>query len=125
MVLTEKVFRGRKATNLVQLDSSSYKTDYLLIPKEDEERFCRAYTPPPQRILPRTMEFPPLMKEIFKRQMKAEGKPVTEPRLTVKYNLTNNLELSRIAEEGEIPDFEIQIGLGTPVSPNLYKNIKE
>ncbi|XP_033214840.1 uncharacterized protein LOC117171543 [Belonocnema kinseyi] len=125
MVLTEKVFRGRKATNLVQLDSSSYKTDYLLIPKEEEERFCKSYTPPTQRILPRTMEFPPLLKEILMRQMKADGKPVTEPRLSVKYNLTNNLQLSRIAKKGETPDFEIKIGLGTPASPNLYKNIKQ
>ncbi|XP_033212366.1 uncharacterized protein LOC117169965 [Belonocnema kinseyi] len=46
-----------------------------------------------------------------------------EPRLSVKYNLTNNLGLSRIAEEGEVPDFEIKMGLGTPASPRLYTNI--
>ena len=126
MVLTEKTFRGRKAINFVQLDSSSYKSDYALIPKDEEEKlYSQSYTPPPKKILPRTMEFPPLMKEIIKRQMKAEGKPDIEPRLPATFNFTNNLDLHRMAEEGETPDFEIKMGLGTPASPSLYKNIKE
>lgn len=30
---------------------------------------------------------------------------------------------SRVAEEGEEPNVEITIGLGTPVSPQLYKGL--
>lgn len=37
----EKVFRGRKYKNLVDICSTSYKADYKLIPKSEEENFCK------------------------------------------------------------------------------------
>lgn len=109
----------------MQLDSTSYKTDYLLIPKEEEEHLLRPYTPPPTKIVPRTMDYPPLMREILIRQMKAQGQPVTEPKLTVKYNFTNKFNLIRLAEEGEKPDYELKIGLEREKYSELFKYIKE
>lgn len=124
MALTEKIFRGVKAEHLVQIDSISYKSDYLLIPKE-EEHLLGAIVPPKEKILPKTMEFPPLVKELLQRQMKNQGIPVTEPRLNIKYNFNNKFTTNRIAEEGETPDFEVKMTLQRSKNSKLYSNIKE
>ncbi|XP_043477724.1 uncharacterized protein LOC122508438 [Leptopilina heterotoma] len=124
MALTEKIFRGVKAKGLVQLDSTSYKSDYLLIPKE-EEHLLGAAVPAKEKILPKTMEFPPLVKELLLRQMKNQGKPITEPKLNIKYNFKNKFTLNRIAEDGETPDFEIKMTLQRRNDSKLYSNVKE
>lgn len=121
-VTVEKTFRGRKLPNPITIESASYKTDYKLIPKDEESAYCKDVAPPAMKILPKTMEFPPLMKELIMREMKEKGEDVKEPRLTIVYHLdrSNNF---KIAEDGETPTVEITCGLGTPISPNLYKGI--
>ncbi|XP_015590914.1 28S ribosomal protein S34, mitochondrial isoform X2 [Cephus cinctus] len=125
--LVQKTFRGITDKNLVQIDRSSYKADYILIPKDEEYKYCQPPKETNPVILPRTVDFPPLLKELVLRDMKAAGTPVTEePRLQLHYNITNsNIKKYRPAKEGEKPDIEFTMSMGKPTHSILYANIKQ
>lgn len=107
------------------MESSTYKMDYFLVPKHKEAEFCRQVEPPKEKILPNKMEYPPLLKEILIRQMKASGGPVIEPKMKLFYNKFGWTKTYRVAEDDEKPtEPEPVMGLGKPVAPRLYKNIK-
>lgn len=64
-VWAEKVFRGRKYPKIVEICSASYKPDYRLIPKDEEESYCKTDslgTLEKINILPQTIPFPPLLR---------------------------------------------------------------
>ncbi|KYN40666.1 hypothetical protein ALC56_04975 [Trachymyrmex septentrionalis] len=109
MVLVEKVFRGNKHSKPVQLDSSTYKADYMLIPKDQEHIFLNNTKVVEKRILPRTTDLPPLFSQLIINQMKAKGIAVsTEPKLDLQYNLTaTDVKNYRVAEEGETPTVKL------------------
>nr|CAH7718529.1 unnamed protein product [Callosobruchus chinensis] len=118
--LVEKTFRGKTFPKPVLLESSTYKTDYILIPKDEEEKYCKKpVSSVAEHILPRTMEFPPLLKELLIREAEARGQKIEEPKLEVAYNRRSIKTSYRVAKEGETPTVEIAVGLGKPVSPNL------
>lgn len=120
----EKTFRGVQHPKLVELCSSTYKADYRLIPKAEEHEYCRLQeVVKTERILPRTIEFPPLLKELIVRDKLAKGEKISEePKLSLKYRMGRENHV-RVAKEGETPNVQIVSGLGTPVSPSLYKGI--
>nr|CAI5826003.1 unnamed protein product [Callosobruchus analis] len=119
--LVEKTFRGNTYPKPILIESSSYKADYKLIPKDEEEQYCKkSVRATVEHILPRTMEFPPLLKELLIREAEAKGEKIKEPKLEVVYNKRSIKTAYRVAKEGEIPTLEIAVGLGKPVSPNLY-----
>lgn len=104
--------------------SSTYKADYRLIPKAEEHEYCRLQeVVKTERILPRIIEFPPLLKELIVRDKLAKGEKISEePKLSLKYRMGRENHV-RVAKEGETPNVQIVSGLGTPVSPDLYKGI--
>lgn len=110
---------------MIKIETASYKTDYKLIPKDKEAEYCRRDVPAVQmKILPKTMSFPPLLKELIIRDIKASGKEVTEePQLQIVYRQSRE-SYYRTAEEGETPNAEVYSGFGKTKSPSLYKNIK-
>lgn len=122
-VYVERVFRGKKYPDTLIM-RASYKTDYRLVPKEEEVKYCEiAETKKDEKIFPRIMTFPPLMRELILREAKAADKELKEePQMEIKYRISVNNH-TRIAEEGETPNVEFTIGLGTPASPSLYKGI--
>ncbi|KAI4470283.1 28s ribosomal protein s34 mitochondrial [Holotrichia oblita] len=100
-VLLEKTFRGVTNPKPVCIESASYKTDYCLIPKDEEQRYCQYKAPVTnEKIFP--------------------SEPVVEPVMDIVYNDKKR----RIAKEGEKPTIEIKIGLGKPAALSLYKGIK-
>jgi len=100
-----------KSPKPVQLDSVSYKADYMLIPKDQEHLYLESDAKPSQKILPRTTKFPPLFSQLIMQRMKAKGITVTdEPKMTVKYNLTN-VKNYRVAEENETPTVELNFSV--------------
>lgn len=109
MVLVERVFRGEKTPKPVQLDSATYKADYVLIPKDQEHLYLNNTKVPEKRILPRTTDFPPLFSQLIMRQMKAKGVATpAEPKLNLRYNLdAASIKNYRIAEEGETPTVKL------------------
>jgi len=113
MVLVERVFRGQKNPKPVQLDSSTYKADYMLIPKDQEHLYLDNMKVPEMRILPRTTDFPPLFLQIILSDMKAKGVTVsTEPKLELRYNFIGaSLKNYRLAEEGETPTVKLNFKL--------------
>lgn len=124
-VWVESTFRGVKQPGITAISRSSPKSDFILIPKDEEANICgrKVDTNKSTVILPRTMEFPPLLKELILRDNKID-KSFKTPRLEVCYNRTSTETKYRIAEEGETPTFELPVGLGTPVSPELYEGVK-
>lgn len=118
-VFVEKTFRGRTLPNLVEICSTSYKADYLLVPKDQEQIVCSATdNAQPERILPQFMDMPPLLREFVERETGQRN-----PQMPVKIKV-NREKLARIALDGEKPTVTLTIGLGTPVSPRLYKGLK-
>lgn len=120
MVLVEKVFRGQKFPTLVQMDGATYKPDYVLIPKDQEAKYINETKVPELRLMPRTTDFPPLLKKILEKQ----EKDTPDLKLKIVYS-TLGIKSYRVAEENETPTVEIKVGLGNPVSPSLYNNIKQ
>lgn len=121
----EKVFRGKKCPETI-LRRASYKTDYRLIPKEEEAEYCKIpELKQEERIFPRTTVFPPLMRELILREAKASGVELKEePKLALKYQMGVNNHI-RVAEEGETPNVDFaHVGLGTPASPSLYEGVR-
>ncbi|XP_050447995.1 28S ribosomal protein S34, mitochondrial-like [Cataglyphis hispanica] len=113
MVLVERVFRGHKNPKPVQLDSVTYKADYMLIPKDQEHLYLENAKLPEKRILPRTTDLPPLLAQIIMRQMKAKGEKVSEePKLCLKYNFEGgSVKNYRLAEEGESPTVKLNFNV--------------
>ncbi|XP_034933933.1 uncharacterized protein mRpS34 [Chelonus insularis] len=124
IVLVEEYFRGVKNNEIVQLYHETYKDDFHLIPKDEEYKYFERVKPREERILPKTMELPPLMKIVMERQFKAKG--VDGPLdMEVVYNFTRaGTKPYRIAKDGETPNVKLSISLGKPASPNLYANVK-
>lgn len=122
-VWIEKVFRGRRYPRLIELCSASYKADYRLVPKsEEQELIARANATPPQvRVISNTVPFPPLLKDMILKEMKQAGKEtVEEPRL--KLIIKNGRDnIARLAGDGEEPTIVVEQGLGKPADPELYK----
>lgn len=124
IVLVERVFRGQKSPILVQMDGRTYKPDFMLVPKDQEAKYINATETPQLRIMPRTTNFPPLLKEILIQEAQEQGKDVSDIKLELIYSPLG-IKSYRIAEEGEAPTTEIKVGLGQPASPSLYENIKQ
>lgn len=122
--MVEQVFRGKKLSTPVQIDTVTYKPDYILIPKDQEANYINRTQQPTQRIMPRTTNFPPLLKEILIRQTKNLKKESSDLKLKLKY-APLGIKNYKIAEEGETPTVNVDIGLGKPASPSLYTNIKQ
>jgi len=113
MVLVERVFRGQKNPKPVQLDSATYKADYMLIPKDQEHLFFDNTKVPEEKILPRTTDLPPLFSQMIIHQMKAKGITVpTELKLNLRYNFKGgSIKNYRLAEEGETPTVKLNFKL--------------
>lgn len=124
-VLVERTFRGKTYPKPIYIESTSYKPDYQLIPKDDEKDFCKPKESIQhnEKILPKTMVLPPLLKEFLIQEMKMKGEFVKEPLMEIAYSRTT-LRDCRIANEGEKPSFEFEIGLGKPAAPSLYKGVE-
>lgn len=124
-VWVEKTFRGKTFPNPVVIESASYKADYRLIPRDEEEHYCKVDVKEDTKIFPKYFEFPPVMKELILRDIRKEGGEVTEePKLEIVYNKGSKKRKYRIAQDGEKPTVEVTMGFGEPASPSLYEGIK-
>lgn len=120
-VTVEKVFRGVQAPEPVPILRASYKADYVLIPKHLEKNYVAHISHEDkvnQKILQKYTEYPPLLKRFL---VKETGN--LDIQMEVKY-FEGVDSLYRVAKDGETPTVTFESGLGTPTSPNLYKNVK-
>ncbi|XP_026762647.2 uncharacterized protein LOC113521330 [Galleria mellonella] len=125
-VWVEKTFRGRKLPNLTEIYSTSYKADYKLIPKNEEEALFASVNEAhkqPEVILPNIIEMPPLMKKFIVNDHEKKGlEPMKEFVMQLTYNHSPN-RVQRIAKPGEKPTVDFTMGLGKPASPSLYEGV--
>ncbi|XP_056629710.1 uncharacterized protein LOC130440510 [Diorhabda sublineata] len=122
-VWVENTFRGRTFPEPILIEGISYKTDYRLIPKAEEQEYRNSTIYEYKKILPKTMNFPPLLKDILIKIGKSKGEDVSDLKLNIFYNQTSLMEKYKIAEGDEQPTVEIVEHLGTPVSPRLYEGV--
>lgn len=113
----EKTFRGRTHPKLVAINGASYKTDYRLVAKDQESTICKTIESNEVRILPPTIEFPPLLREFIARETGNQN-----PEMMVKIK-ANREKIARVAKDGETPNIMVTMGLGKPCSPRLYKGL--
>jgi len=123
-IWVEKVFRGVKYPNPVNMLNVSYKTDYRLIPKDQETQLTsrplkNLNEVKDQKLMPQSMDLPPLLHRLVSKET---GNP--RPQITVIINKTDE-NFYRFAEADETPtvQFPRNMGLGKPTSPNLYKGL--
>lgn len=125
-IWVEKTFRGKKAPKLVEMCSVTYKTDFKLIPKDEEASYCQrkgVEIKSVERILPNAIPFPPLLRELIINDLLLKGEVIKEePKLYLKYR-NGRENHAKVADDKNTPNVEVISGLGTPVSPNLYKGI--
>ena len=128
----------------------TYKPDYQLIPREEEELWCQRAkeNQHAMRIIDPHVKMPVLLKvgarytswfsshnaffnwffscslkELYKEHLRTRGENVPdEPRLKLPVRLSHNNRY-RLAEEGETPNQKLADKFGTPVTPALYENI--
>ncbi|XP_066150319.1 small ribosomal subunit protein mS34 [Euwallacea fornicatus] len=127
-VLVQKTFRGKTIKDPILIESTSYKTDYRLIPKHEETTYCKLTQPSEptaQKILPRTMEFPPLLRELIKREcISTKGQVENKDlQLEISYNKRSLNSKYVIAKEGQEATEKFVMGLGKPVAFRLYEGI--
>lgn len=101
----ENTFRGKLGPKPVLIERASYKWDYRLIPKDEEVNYTLKTATKQEsstRILPRTMEFPPLLKELVARDCINSKGEVTEQdlQLPIMYNKQSKSLKYKIAAEG-------------------------
>ncbi|XP_055627805.1 uncharacterized protein LOC129769509 [Toxorhynchites rutilus septentrionalis] len=114
-ITVEKTFRGRKFPKLVEINSVSYKADYRLLHKHEEQGYCRTLEQE-EKIIPREIDMPPLLRDFI---AKETGK--SNPKLEIRIKPGHN-NVYRLAKEGESPNVELSMGIGKPASPSLYAN---
>lgn len=119
----DEVFRGVRKEKPYNLVSATYKCDYHLIPKDEEHKYTSlpvedTATMRNKNVVPQYLEYPPLLALI-----RAKEKGEAQPKLKTRYVQSPEDLPWRIAEDGEEPTmkFAPNMGLGKPVSPNLYK----
>lgn len=120
VALVEKVFRGKVYPDHEQLEATTYKNDFRLVPKEEEEAFCRKNEcrREPEKVFPAYGEYPPLFKRFIIRNMKLAGEQVNEdPKMKMKYRQENCNY--RIAKEGEQPTVDLNI-MANKIHPEIY-----
>ncbi|XP_050671940.1 uncharacterized protein LOC126970199 [Leptidea sinapis] len=125
-VWVEKTFRGRRLPGLTEIYRTSYKTDYQLIPKDEEEKFMKSIAVHdfPDVILPNKIEMPPLMKKFIVKDHEKKGLEIIQDFvLPIKYSYSPN-RVKRVAVGDEKPTVEFTMGLGKPVSPSLYEGVR-
>ncbi|XP_066248433.1 small ribosomal subunit protein mS34 [Euwallacea similis] len=127
-VLVQKTFRGKIMKDPILIERTSYKTDYRLIPKHEEATYCKLTQPSEptaQKILPRTMEFPPLLRELIKRErISTKGHVENKDlQLEICYNKESLNSKYVIAEEGQEATEKFVMGIGNPVTSRLYEGI--
>lgn len=79
-VWVEKTFRGHTLPKLNEIYRTSYKPDYQLIPKNEEQKFLSAleqYSKRPVEVLPNSIEMPPLMKKFIVKDHERKGLEVS------------------------------------------------
>lgn len=67
------MFRGKKIPGDVFIYRTSYKADYRLIPKDEEEKYTKISSEVKQKLVTPYIEYPSLFKELMLRDLERKG----------------------------------------------------
>lgn len=129
-VWVEKVFRGKAYPGLTEVYKASYKTDYRLIPKDEQESYAKgirgALARPAttsysdERVLPSAVPMPPLLVELNKAILRRKGIVQEVPNmfpLKIKQGAANR---AKVTDEPE----KVTVSIGQNVASRLYEGLK-
>jgi len=125
-VWVKQVFRGYEIPEVVLCQETDH-ADFRLIPKDEEHIYTKAkHVLPPEIIMPRQDEFPPLLKHLLEqkrvREAKKAGIPVdkTPLKLDLIYKETTEPWRIRVQKEGERANVEWH---SYPADAAFYKRL--
>lgn len=116
----ERVFKGVKYEKPYIIPDSSI-TDYLLVPKHEEDKYKPLTTDSEvieKNRLPRQIDYPPMLR----RFLMEKGVQDPKLKLVIEEN-KDDPNLYRIAKENEEPTIEIPLGYGEAKNKNLLKGV--
>ncbi|XP_029634107.1 28S ribosomal protein S34, mitochondrial [Octopus sinensis] len=98
-----KVFRGKEYPHPCGINAC-HKADWRLIPKEEEEEFCKltATDVRETRTVPLTMEFPPLLKAMILAKKAENGEPLPED-LRLKLTVSKGQFSAEVSQQDKHP----------------------
>uniref|UniRef100_A0A8D8TUV7 Uncharacterized protein n=1 Tax=Cacopsylla melanoneura TaxID=428564 RepID=A0A8D8TUV7_9HEMI len=123
IVFVASVFRGRMDPDVHETFSTSYKADYHLVPKHEEQDWIRRTEACKRQIkyIDPHIDMPPLLKKVVAREKELSNEPFTPDQfkltLQIQQSYTNN---TMLADEAHPADIKIDSFFGTPLSPELY-----
>ncbi|XP_071440178.1 uncharacterized protein mRpS34 [Hetaerina americana] len=130
-VWVEKTFRGKTLPDVTKILKTSYKTDYRLIPKDEEDNYIKGvgreerlatsdYSE--KRVLPLEMPLPPLLLELNKAALRRKGK-MDEALNSIPLNVRQGAANRAIV----IPSANLEetIFVEEPFVPRLYGGLKK
>lgn len=118
-VKCEYIYRGIKFDEPIEITRESMFPDYNLVPRHLESNYTYSKTRSQridEQILPRHIDFPPVLKTILIEN------GVNDPKMET-INVTTWHSTDRVAKENEKPTLPFDSRFGTPASPNLYKDV--
>ncbi|XP_065360210.1 uncharacterized protein mRpS34 [Calliphora vicina] len=118
-VTVQKTWRGVTLPKPIEIYSTSYKTDYELVDKEDEPKFLQNSNKISEKILSSQVELPPLLREFIAQETGQQN-----PMMKVHFKENDN-KFVRLAKDGEKPTIQMVMGLGQPssVAQKLYEGV--
>jgi len=111
-VLAEKVRNGVRYTEPVDLSQIAALPDFVLVPKREEEQFCkwseiRDYSVEKDVVTePKHFTVPPLLRLLMEREMKKRGEEVTEDRFLLPHFKTFKTKDREVLEPGKEEKFQ-------------------
>ncbi|XP_023330325.1 uncharacterized protein LOC111702785 [Eurytemora carolleeae] len=111
-VIVEKVRNGVKYTKPVDLSNIAPLPDFILIPRTQEEEFCkwselREYSPEKDIVVePKYYTMPPLLRLLMEREMSKRGEDLSEDKFLLPHFKTFQRKDCDVLEDGRVEKYQ-------------------
>lgn len=124
IVLVANVFRGRLDPEVREIFSTSYKPDFRLVPKHEEQDWINKTLAVERNVkyADPWIDMPPLLKEVVARDLELAGQTVTPDKLRLRLSFRQTANnMVREADEDHPAEIKFDSFFGTPLNPELYQ----
>ncbi|KAL1451499.1 hypothetical protein WDU94_005870 [Cyamophila willieti] len=124
IVFVASVFRGHMDPGVHEIFSTSYKPDYRLVPKHEEQDWIRRTEECERKInyIDPYIDMPPLLKKVVARDLELANQSATPDKFKLPLQVhTGYNNTTRLADESHPANIKLESFFGTPLSPELYQ----